>query len=355
MWNVVNFSNVELWIHFSPDSVQRCWNFAMGSVLARLFDLTPQDVWIKLSKPVLDKYFGSVQLSDEKLIHQAAWSTFALRKILLCHLQLNWTLLPSSSCTYFCQRGWNLLREAWNFYRSTVETFLGRPHSLHSIPYSRLWLWRRCFDWTFRTTGGGFQSRLFTTLLASGQQLEHFMPLEPKSHTFWRTTTWSPSCVWRGWFQTLLILQCTLCLKKRIWSGTEFTFMWPSLCVEELCPPADPQLCPLRKEDFCPFMLWVTLPRDYVKVMTDCTLQSNWNFGMITEQVRYMGDDFNFSFSPLFRHFYFTLSTSLSHRCRALLEWRIAMARLGIEWKNTLEQVLPGLLCSFPETYPVEL
>ena len=31
------------------------------------------------------------------------------------------------------------------------------------------------------------------------------------------------------------------------------------------------------------------------------------------------------------------------------------LARLGIKWKNTLEQVLPGLLCSLPETYPVEL
>ena len=37
------------------------------------------------------------------------WSTFTLRKILLCHLQLSWTLSPSSSCIYFCQRGWNLL------------------------------------------------------------------------------------------------------------------------------------------------------------------------------------------------------------------------------------------------------
>ena len=88
--------------------------------------------------------------------------------------------------------------------------------------------------------------------------------------------------------------------------------MWPSLRVEELCPPVDPQLCPLRKEDFCPFMLWVTLPRDYVKVMTDCTLQSNWSFGIITEQVSYMGDHFNFSFSPRSSLLLHTFNISIS-------------------------------------------
>ena len=109
----------------------------MGSVLARLFRPDPQDVWIKLSKPVLDKYFESVQLSDEKLIHQAALVNF------------------------------------------------------------------------------------------------HF---------------------------------------------------------EE-----DP-----------------TLPREYLRVMTDCTLQSTWNFGMITEQVSFMGDHFNFSFSPRSSLLLHTFNISIS-------------------------------------------
>lgn len=130
---------------FSPDSVQRCWNFAMGSVLARLFRPDPRDLWIKLSKPVLDKYFKSVQLSDEELIHQAALVNF--------HFEEDPTLPPEAQLDFVAQFKLYLLlaarveladivekdfrgtREAWNFYRSTVETFLGRPHPL---PRSRL-------------------------------------------------------------------------------------------------------------------------------------------------------------------------------------------------------------------------
>ena len=100
--------------------------------------------------------------------------------------------------------------------------------------------------------------------------------------------------------------------ERRLWSATEFTFTWPSLRVEELCPPVDPKLCPLRKEDFCPFMLWVTLPREYLRVMTDCTLQSTWNFGMITDQVSFMGDHFNFSFSPRSSLLLHTFNISIS-------------------------------------------
>ena len=123
----------------------------MGSVLARLFRPDPQEVWIKLSKPVLDKYFESVQLSDEKLIHQAALVNF--------HFEEDPTLPPAAQSDFVAQFKLYLLlsarvkladiveknfgrlggrREAWNFYRSTVETFLGRPHSLYSIPHSRL-------------------------------------------------------------------------------------------------------------------------------------------------------------------------------------------------------------------------
>ena len=64
----------------------------MGSVLARLFRPDPQDVWIKLSKPVLDKYFESVQLSDEKLIHQAALVNFHLEED-----HFNFSFSPRSS------------------------------------------------------------------------------------------------------------------------------------------------------------------------------------------------------------------------------------------------------------------
>ena len=68
----------------------------------------------------------------------------------------------------------------------------------------------------------------------------------------------------------------------------------------------------IPKEDFCPFMLWVTLPREYLRVMTDCTLQSTWNFGMITEQVSFMGDHFNFSFSPRSSLLLHTFNISIS-------------------------------------------
>ena len=51
-----------------------------------------------------------------------------------------------------------------------------------------------------------------------------------------------------------------------------------------LYPPAfqmDPALCPLRKEGFCPFMLWVTLPRNCVNAMMHYSLETGWNFGMV--------------------------------------------------------------------------
>ena len=87
--------------------------------------------------------------------------------------------------------------------------------------------------------------------------------------------------------------------------------MWPNLRVEELYPPSiqmDPELCPLRKEDFCPFMLWVTLPRDYVKAMMSCTLESTWKFGMLTQQVSYMG-----AFTAHLQHLHFAGARNFSH------------------------------------------
>ena len=120
----------------------------MGSVLARLFRPDPQEVWIRLSKPVLDKYFQSVQLSDEELIHQAALVNF--------HFEEDPTLPPESQIDFVAQFKLYLLlstrvkladiveenfeqlggrKEAWNFYRVTCETFLVRPEPL---PHSRL-------------------------------------------------------------------------------------------------------------------------------------------------------------------------------------------------------------------------
>ena len=90
-------------------------------------------------------------------------------------------------------------------------------------------------------------------------------------------------------------------LERRIWTGTEFTFMWPNLRVESLYPPSlqmDPALCPFRKEDSCPFMLWGTLPRDYVRAMTHHTLETGWNIGMVGPEMAYMGEHFNVAFSP---------------------------------------------------------
>ena len=120
----------------------------MGSVLTRLFRPDPQDFWIRLSKPVLDKYFQSVQLSDEELIHQAASVNF--------HFEEDSTLPPESQLDFVAQFKLYLLlstrvkladiveenfeelggrKEAWNFYRVTRETFLVRPEPL---PHSRL-------------------------------------------------------------------------------------------------------------------------------------------------------------------------------------------------------------------------
>ena len=312
MWNVVNFSNVELWIHFSPDSVQRCWNFAMGSVLARLFRPDPQDVWIKLSKPVLDKYFGSVQLSDEKLIHQAALVNFRFEE--------DPTLPPAAQLDFVAQfKLYLLLSARVELAKGSVELlsvhcgdFLGSTAfpSFHSLLQTLIV--KKMLRLNFSDYRRWIPKQTFYNIVASGQQLEQlYAPGTKEPHILAYHYLKSKLCLTRLVPNFADSTMYTL-FEKRIWSGTEFTFMWPSLCVEELCPPADPQLCPLRKEDFCPFMLWVTLPRDYVKVMTDCTLQSNWNFGMITEQVRYMGDDFNFSFSPRSSLLLHTFNISIS-------------------------------------------
>ena len=111
--------------------------------------------------------------------------------------------------------------------------------------------------------------------------------------------------------------------ERRIWSGTEFTFMWPNLRVESLYPPSiqmDPALCPLRKEDFCPFMLWVTLPRDYVRAMMHHTLETGWNFGMVGPEMAYMGEHFQLcffskvsTFATCFQHFDFSGSRNFSY------------------------------------------
>ena len=139
MWNLVNFSNVELWIHFSPDSVQRCWNFAMGSVLARLFRPDPQDVWIKLSKPVLDKYFESVQLSDEKLIHQAALVNF--------HFEEDPTLPPAAQLDFVEQFKLYLLLSARVQLADIVEKNFALQLILNFVHWGRRTFVPSCFGW----------------------------------------------------------------------------------------------------------------------------------------------------------------------------------------------------------------
>lgn len=72
-------------------------------------------------------------------------------------------------------------------------------------------------------------------------------------------------------------------ISRRTWSGTE-----------------------LRKDDFCPFMLWVTLPRDYVEAMVHQTLEPGWNFGKVVPEMAYMGEH-QVCFSPS-QHFCYILS-----------------------------------------------
>ena len=152
----------------------------------------------------------------------------------------------------------------------------------------------------------------FVSTLLSGQQVEQlYVPGTKEPHLLAYHYLKSRFCLTRLIPNFSDATMYTV-FERRLWSATEFTFTWPSLRVEELCPPVDPQLCPLRKEDFCPFMLWVTLPREYLRVMTDCTLQSTWNFGMITEQVSFMGDHFNFSFSPRSSLLLHTFNISIS-------------------------------------------
>ena len=141
----------------------------------------------------------------------------------------------------------------------------------------------------------------FYEIVATGQQLEQlYVPGSKEPHILAYHNLKSKVCMTRLVPNFSDSSMYTL-FEQRIWSGTEFTFMWPNLRVEELYPPSiqmDPELCPLRKEDFCPFMLWVTLPRDYVKAMMNCTLETGWNFGMLIQEVAYMGEHFNFAFSP---------------------------------------------------------
>ena len=139
-------------------------------------------------------------------------------------------------------------------------------------------------------------------ILASGQQLEQlYLPgFQENYSTLALNSLRSKMCMARLVPNFSDSTMYTV-FERRIWSGTEFTFMWPNLRVESLYPPSiqmNPALCPLRKEDFCPFMLWVTLPRDYVRAMMHHTLETGWNFGMVGPEMAYMGEHFNFAFSP---------------------------------------------------------
>ena len=100
----------------------------------------------------------------------------------------------------------------------------------------------------------------FYEIVATGQQLEQlYVPGSKEPHILAYHNLKSKFCMTRLVPNFSDSSMYTL-FEQRIWSGTEFTFMWPNLRVEELYPPSiqmNPALCPLRKEDFCPFMLWV--------------------------------------------------------------------------------------------------
>ena len=128
-----------------------------------------------------------------------------------------------------------------------------------------------------------------------------------------------------------------------------------------------PALCPLRKEDFCPFMLWVTLPRDYVKAMMNCTLETGWNFGMVSPDVAYMGEHFIFAFSPRLALLLHAFNMSISQAqgtFRVDERYLDAPITVGFrplwqDWQSngrTLwNRYIPGLLCTSPQTCTAEL
>ena len=155
----------------------------------------------------------------------------------------------------------------------------------------------------------------FVEMLASGQQLEQLY-IPQSQENFIQTLNYLKSkfCMARL-FPNFSDTSMYTLLECRIWSGTEFTFTWPNLRVESLYPPSiqmDPTFCPLRKEDFCPCMLWVTLPRDYVSAMMRHTLETGWNFGMVGPEMAYMGEHFNSAFLQG-QHFCYMLSISHVH------------------------------------------
>ena len=94
----------------------------------------------------------------------------------------------------------------------------------------------------------------FYEIVATGQQLEQlYVPGSKEPHILAYQHLKSKFCMTRLVPNFSDSSMYTL-FEQRIWSGTEFTFTWPNLRVEELYPPSiqmDPELCPLRKEDFC--------------------------------------------------------------------------------------------------------
>ena len=98
-------------------------------------------------------------------------------------------------------------------------SFCGSWHGQRMFALNLAWPWR-----TLSNTGSVLRKHANVVCTAQPLLRTLFKQLNccicsgvrsnPKSHTFWLITTWSPSFVWRGLFQTLLILQCTLCLNE---------------------------------------------------------------------------------------------------------------------------------------------
>lgn len=205
MWMWWTFPRWNFESIYHPHSVQPCWNFAMGSVLARLFRPDPQEVRIRLSKLVLDRCFHLVQLSAKDVLIRQLVSTSTLRKIQLCHQKLNFVakfklfllLSRSAKLAAIVEETFESLggrKEAWNFCRVKCETFLVWPEP---FPCSRLWE-----PWSeFSEYRRWIPKESLVETVASGQQ----MRAAPR---LW--TIWSPNFVWQGWCQTLQIHQCRL-------------------------------------------------------------------------------------------------------------------------------------------------
>ena len=388
MWNVVNFSNVELWMQFFHRIVSngvgtlrwdQCWQ--------DFFDLNHKKFGLDFPNLCWTSTFSHFNFLKRIWFIRQLWSTFTLRKTPLCHLNLNWTLLLHSSCIYFCQQEWSLLilwrrplrileeeGKRGTFTESRVKPFWFDPNlflaqDFESNAASELFRVQKtdskrdfCGDVGIRSAAGATLHPWISRELHPDFELLEVQILHGKVSS-----------------KLLRYVNVYFTWKKGLEWNRIYFFMWPNLRVESLYPPAfqmDPALCPLRKEDFCPFMPWVTLPRDYVRAMMHHTLETGWNFGatlplccqtchatvlstlgrfcsfqtwaclMVGPEMAYMGEHLNFAFSPrsaLFATCFQYIDLSCPRNFSYAWEWlwstdhcwvQATLARLGVELWN---------------------